>query len=117
MRMSLVALPALLVLNTTAFAAPMAPRTPISDASPAIVLAQSTVVIAPAAPPPIREEIVPPAPSTDVVWQPGHWSWIGTQYVWVSGAYIARPRPQVAWTPGHWDQSPNGWTWVDGYWQ
>jgi hypothetical protein len=80
-------------------------------------MAQSTVVIAPSAPPPVREEIIPPAPSTDVVWQPGHWSWNGTQYTWVSGVYVAQPRPQVAWVPGHWDQSPNGWAWVDGYWQ
>jgi hypothetical protein len=98
MRIAFLAVPAFVLLSATA-------------------MAQSTVVIAPAAPPPVREEIIPPAPSTDVVWQPGHWTWNGAQYAWVSGAYIARPRPQVAWVPGHWDQDPAGWTWVDGYWQ
>ncbi len=98
MRIGFLAVPAFVLLSATA-------------------MAQSTVVIAPSAPPAIREEMVPPAPSTDVVWQSGHWSWNGAQYIWVSGVYVARPRPQVAWVPGHWDQSPNGWTWVDGYWQ
>jgi hypothetical protein len=98
MRIGFLAVPAFVLLSATA-------------------MAQSTVVIAPAAPPAIREEVVPPAPTADVVWQPGHWSWSGSQYVWVNGVYVARPRPQVAWVPGHWDQSPNGWAWVDGYWQ
>jgi hypothetical protein len=117
MRTTPVVLPALLALGATAVAAPMPRHLPSPDASPAIHFAQSTIVIAPSAPPPVREEIVPPPPTTDVVWQPGHWQWNGTQYVWVSGAYVARPRPQVAWVPGHWDQSPTGWTWVEGYWQ
>lgn len=91
MRIEFLAVPAFVLLSATA-------------------MAQSTVVIAPSTPPPVREEMIPPAPSTDVVWRPGHWSWNGTQYVWVTGVYIARPCPQVAWVPGHWDQSPTGWT-------
>ncbi|HWE76162.1 MAG TPA: hypothetical protein VG328_23580 [Stellaceae bacterium] len=98
MRFGFIAVPAFVLLSATA-------------------MAQSTVVIAPSAPPTVREEIIPPAPSTDVVWQPGHWAWTGSQYTWVSGVYVARPRPQVAWVPGHWDRGSNGWTWVDGYWQ
>jgi hypothetical protein len=98
MRFGYLAVPAFVLLSATA-------------------MAQSTVVIAPAAPPAVRTEIIPAAPSTDVVWQPGHWVWNGAQYAWVSGVYVARPRPQVAWVPGHWDQGPNGWTWVDGFWQ
>jgi len=117
MRTSLIVLPALLALSVTAIAAPMPPRAPNSDASPAIRFAQSTVIIAPQAPPPVREEIIPAAPSTSVVWQPGRWSWNGASYVWIGGQYVARPRPEVAWLPGHWDQGPGGWTWVDGRWQ
>ena len=98
MRIGFLAVPALLLLSASA-------------------MAQSTVVIAPSAPPPIRQETVPPAPAPDVVWQSGHWAWNGAQYVWVNGVYVARPRPQVAWVPGHWDQTPTGYTWVDGYWQ
>jgi hypothetical protein len=91
--------------------------TAVLGLSAGTAMAQSTVVIAPQAPPPIREEIIPAAPATDGVWQPGRWSWSGTQYVWVAGQYVARPRPQVAWIPGHWDQTPAGWAWVDGSWQ
>ena len=91
--------------------------TTVLSLSAGAAMAQSTVIIAPQAPPPMRTEIVPAAPATDVVWQPGRWSWSGTQYVWVAGQYVARPRPQVAWIPGHWDQTPAGWAWVNGSWQ
>ena len=78
----------------------------------------STVIIAPRAPPPARVEIVPPPPQTAAVdiWRPGHWDWNGSDWDWIPGAYIARPRPAVEWHPGHWLQETNGWAWQDGYW-
>lgn len=83
--------------------------------------AQSTVVIAPNAPPPPRVETVPSPPSagTQVMyWQQGHWMWNGANWEWAPGQYVQRPAPQAVWEPGHWAQQPSGgYIWVDGHWQ
>jgi WXXGXW repeat (2 copies) len=78
--------------------------------------AGTTVIVAPYAPPPLRAEAAPPAPSALAMWQPGHWNWDGTQYAWVAGHYDERPSPSANWTPGYWQQGPAGWTWINGYW-
>jgi hypothetical protein len=83
--------------------------------------AQSTVVIAPNAPPPPRVETVPAPPTTEaqvMYWQPGHWMWNGANWEWAAGQYVQRPAPQAVWEPGHWSQQPSdGYVWVDGHWQ
>jgi hypothetical protein len=78
--------------------------------------AGTTVIVAPYAPPPPQAETPPLAPSALAMWQPGHWSWNGTQYSWISGYYVERPSPNANWTPGYWQQGSAGWTWVNGYW-
>jgi hypothetical protein len=78
--------------------------------------AGTAVIVAPYAPPPLRVETAPPAPSALAMWQPGHWGWNETQYAWVAGHYVERPSPSANWTPGYWQQGPAGWTWADGYW-
>jgi hypothetical protein len=84
-------------------------------ASPAA--AQSTVIIAPSAPPPVRVESVPPAPSTAMVWQPGHWAWSNSSWNWIPGNYAAPPQQMAVWDPGHWVQQPTGgYVWVEGHW-
>lgn len=72
---------------------------------------------APAAPPAPLVEVVPPASSPTVYWQPGHWAWTGTQWAWLPGHYEQRPAEAGIWQPGHWEQSSNGYFWVDGRWQ
>jgi len=72
--------------------------------------------VAPYGPPPLQVE-TPPAPPTPLaMWQPGHWSWNGSQYGWTPGHYVERPAPTANWLPGYWQQGAGGWTWVDGHW-
>jgi hypothetical protein len=71
---------------------------------------------APYRPPPRRAEIPPPAPSPQALWEPGHWRWNGTRYVWWRGRYLERPQPDANWIPGYWQQEADGWTWVEGRW-
>jgi hypothetical protein len=89
-----------------------------------VQLAQPTVIVAPAAPPPLQTETVPPPPATATVttyWQPGHWNWNGSSWVWVDGSYIQRvqqPDPAAVWVPGQWVmQTSGGYVWVAGHWQ
>ena len=67
------------------------------------------------APPPERVEVVP-APRTGYLYEPGHYVWNGTQWVWAEGQFI-RNREGHVWRPhvverrgdtfyfraGHWD--------------
>ena len=78
--------------------------------------AGTTSIIAPYAPPPMRVETRPPAPSPLAMWQPGHWTWNGSQFVWTQGQYVERPSPTANWLPGYWQQGSGGWTWIDGHW-
>lgn len=88
--------------------------------TPAQIPAQSTVVIAPSAPPPPRVETIPPPPSAQarvMYWRPGHWTWDGSSWSWQQGQYVERPSSQAVWEPGHWVQQPSGgYVWVDGHW-
>ena len=72
---------------------------------------------APVAPPAPQTELPPPAPSPRYVWEPGHWSWNGIQYVWTPGRYVESPTALSTYQPGHWEQGPSGWVWVEGRWE
>lgn len=77
------------------------------------VFAQA-IVIAPAAPPPVRYEAIPPVRG-GYVWDPGHWQWRNGAYVWVQGHW--RPaRVGYRWVPGHWVARGPQWRWVEGHW-
>jgi WXXGXW repeat (2 copies) len=69
------------------------------------------------APPAPVVEVVPPSPAPGYVWQPGYWSWNGTQYVWVPGAYVVAPFVHAVWVPGAWVRHGPGWIWVAGHWR
>jgi len=70
------------------------------------------------APPPPREEVVVGvAPGPSYVWVGGYWSWQHSNWYWVRGQWVARPRPGVAWVPGHWQSRGRGHVWVGGYWR
>jgi hypothetical protein len=81
----------------------------------------STVIIAPSAPPAPRVETVPPPPpvgTTTMGWQAGHWTWNGTAWAWDEGHYVQAPQAQAVWEPGHWEQQAGGgYVWVDGHWR
>jgi WXXGXW repeat (2 copies) len=78
-------------------------------------LAQVTVVV-PTAPPPPRVEVMPAPPRGGVVWQPGYYKWSGREHVWVEGRYADPPRPGVRWVAPTWDHRDNGWVYLDGRW-
>jgi hypothetical protein len=80
----------------------------------------STVMIAPSAPPPPRVETVPapPANTQTMTWQAGHWAWNGSAWTWADGQYVPAPQATAVWEPGHWaQQSTGGYVWVDGHWR
>src|SRR6266498_3496265 len=56
------------------------------------------------------------APGPGYVWTTGYWRWTGSDYVWVPGSWLTRPRPAAVWVTGHWVRRPGGWAWVAGHW-
>lgn len=86
-----------------------------------VQLAQQTVIVAPAAPPPAQVETIPAPPTVAGLpeyWKPGHWNWTGGGWVWVGGAYVTPPQPTASWVPGQWVGQPGGgFVWVGGHWQ
>ena len=68
-------------------------------------------------PPVVRVETQTVAPGPGYLWTPGYWRWTGTQYVWVSGSWVSRPRPAAVWVAGHWVHRGRGWVWVPGHWR
>ncbi len=73
-------------------------------------------VTVPMAPPPPRREMMPPRPSQDHVWQPGHWAWRGGQQMWMPGMWSAPPAPGYGWQPPVWERQGRGWRYGEGHW-
>jgi hypothetical protein len=100
--------PALAAIATIGLAAPASAQ-------------NSTVIIAPSAPPPPRIETMPAPPTVStqtMSWQAGHWVWNGSNWAWDEGHYVQAPRAQAVWEPGHWElQSSGGYVWVEGHWR
>lgn len=122
-RSTLFALPAAAALLGAGFIAPAAAQTIVTTV-PAYQQVQSTIVVAPTAPPAPEAETIPPPPNgetTTYTWNPGHWNWNGASWVWVAGSYMQRttaPAPTAVWVPGQWQQQPSGgYVWVAGHWQ
>jgi hypothetical protein len=69
-----------------------------------------------ATPPAPQVEVVGEPPGPDYVWIPGVWQWQGN-WVWRSGHWTVRPRPNVAWIGGRWVRRNDGWVWIRGYWR
>ena len=67
------------------------------------------------APPAPRVEVQTVAPGPGYVWTPGYWRWTGTDYVWVSGNWVVRPRSGAVYVRGHWERRPGGWVWIPGH--
>jgi hypothetical protein len=69
------------------------------------------------APPVVRVETETVAPGRGYVWTHGYWRWTGSDYVWVPGAWVARPRSTAVWVEGHWARRAGGWVWIAGHWR
>jgi hypothetical protein len=68
--------------------------------------------------PPLISETMPNPPVTadPLMWQPGHWDWGGSGYVWSKGQYIPAAGHGNMWVPGWWSRSPAGWQWQPPHW-
>ena len=74
-------------------------------------------VIVTRTPPAVQVETQPASPGSQFVWTRGYWRWTGTDYVWVPGGWVERPRARATWVEGQWLRRPGGWVWVAGHWQ
>lgn len=68
------------------------------------------------APPPPQVEIIPPAPSVEVVWVPGFWSWNG-RWMWMSGRWAYPPHRHAIWIGGAWVGERHGYRYHPGHWR
>jgi hypothetical protein len=71
----------------------------------------------PPVPAPMVETVPkPPVTGEALVWQPGHWEWNGTGYVWAAGEYVPAAGHGPLWQPGWWSPTPAGWSWQPAHW-
>ena len=68
--------------------------------------------------PPPRIEVMgkPPVTETPIIWQPGHWDWIGGAYVWQPGEFVARAGHSDYFQSGRWESTSAGWQWDPAHW-
>lgn len=65
-------------------------------------------------PPEPREEAAPFASRGNQVWVPGHYTWSGSDWTWVAGAWQRPPSRGATWMAGSYDPATRQWT--EGYW-
>lgn len=78
----------------------------------------ASVAADPPAIPPIRAERVPapPASTVTLIWQPGHYDWIGSAYLWTPGEWVPRAGHGPLWQDGFWRKGPDGFVWEPAHW-
>ena len=69
------------------------------------------------APPRVKIEKRPPAPSRNHVWVSGYQRWDGNAYSWNQGRWEQRPRPRARWVAHHYVRQRGGWVFVEGRWR
>jgi hypothetical protein len=71
----------------------------------------------PPVPNPLAETIPkPPVTAEPLMWQPGHWDWNGSGYVWAPGQYVPAAGHGSLWMNGWWSRAQSGWTWQAPHW-
>ena len=65
--------------------------------------------------PPGRVEVVPPSPREGYIYEPGHYGWDGTRYVWIGGEYI-QDRPGHHYIPYVLERRGEHWYYRSGHW-
>ena len=69
------------------------------------------------APPALRAEVIPRAPSPHYFWARGYWGYRPHGgYAWNGGRWMA-PRVGYAWQPAHWYARGARWHFGGGYWR
>jgi hypothetical protein len=58
----------------------------------------------------------PPVTAEPLIWQPGHWDWTGTGYVWANGQFVPAQGHGNLWVPGWWSRTPDAWVWQPPHW-
>jgi len=58
----------------------------------------------------------PPVSAEQLIWQPGHWNWTGSSYVWAPGQFVPMSDQGTNWMPGHWTRGEQGWAWNPPHW-
>lgn len=68
--------------------------------------------------PPTRAEQVPAPPRSPVtlIWQPGHYDWTGSGYVWNAGQWVERGGRGTLWQDGYWRRVNGQPVWVAAHW-
>jgi hypothetical protein len=74
-------------------------------------------IIVKLAPPKLRVEHRPAAPSRDHVWVSGYHRWDGHAYVWEPGRWEAPPHPHAVWIAPRWEHRHDGYVFVEGRWK
>ena len=64
-------------------------------------------------PPPLRAEVIGPAPGYGYAWVPGYWDWGPRGYFWVGGRWTVPPYRHSVWVGPRWE----GHRWFRGYWR
>jgi hypothetical protein len=93
----------------------------VSLLSLAPTLAHAQAVVVPGvsvtvAPPPVRAEVRPVAPSPNHIWIPGHWAWRNGAHVWYGGHYAMPPSAGYHWVQARWVNQGGRWTFFEGHW-
>jgi len=71
----------------------------------------------PPVPAPIQETPTkPPVTAEALMWQPGHWDWNGSGYVWATGQYVPAAGHGHLWVSGWWSRTDTGWVWQPAHW-
>jgi hypothetical protein len=68
------------------------------------------------APPAMRVEVRPVAPSPRHVWTPGFWQWTRGRHVWVGGTYVLPPATGRVWVEARWVNDGGQWIFHEGHW-
>lgn len=92
-------------------------QAPLHDAFLPATINNLVLEAAPAVPPTIILEKVPPTPDTKAIWISGYWEWFANKndFIWVSGMWRVPP-PNRFWIPGSWVPTEEGWVRVRGFW-
>jgi hypothetical protein len=70
-------------------------------------------------PPPVRVEVLGPAPGPGYVRIDGYWRWGGADFTWVPGRWeqVDGGRGHRKWERGRWKHHGNQWYWIEGHWR
>ncbi len=65
---------------------------------------------------PAEQVPAPPRSRVSLIWQPGHYDWNGSAYVWIPGEWVDRAGHGTLWQDGHWRRSGPTSEWVPARW-